>query len=112
MSRSDTPPNAPEEPMPRALEADANFEIEAEKAETEAALERDLEGTFPTSDPSSSWAGPDVEPEPPNGDQPSEASSTSPSPEGLAASPETPRQGVNSPRDGGPFPHEHDPPAP
>ena len=60
--------------MPRALEADANFEIEAEKAETEAALDRDREGTFPTSDPSSSWAGPDVEPEPPSGDQPNEAS--------------------------------------
>jgi hypothetical protein len=32
-------------------------------AETNAALDIDLEGTFPTSDPSSSWAGPDIEPE-------------------------------------------------
>jgi hypothetical protein len=41
------------------------FEEKAEQAETDAALERVLEGTFPTSDPSSSWAGPDVEPERP-----------------------------------------------
>jgi hypothetical protein len=34
-----------------------------EQAEANAALERQLEGTFPTSDPSSSWAGPDIEPE-------------------------------------------------
>jgi hypothetical protein len=33
--------------------------------ETDAALDIDLEGTFPTSDPSSSWAGPDIEPERP-----------------------------------------------
>jgi hypothetical protein len=32
-------------------------------AETDAALDNELEGTFPTSDPPSSWAGPDVEPE-------------------------------------------------
>ena len=33
--------------------------------ETEAALDDELKGTFPTSDPPSSWAGPDVEPERP-----------------------------------------------
>jgi hypothetical protein len=32
-------------------------------AETDAALDIDLESTFPTSDPSSNWAGPDIEPE-------------------------------------------------
>ena len=32
-------------------------------AETDAALDNELEGTFPTSDPPSSWAGPDIEPE-------------------------------------------------
>ena len=31
-------------------------------AETNAAIDQDLVGTFPTSDPSSSWAGGDVEP--------------------------------------------------
>jgi hypothetical protein len=34
-------------------------------AETDAALDIELEGTFPTSDPSSSWAGADIEPERP-----------------------------------------------
>lgn len=34
-------------------------------AETDAALDIELEGTFPTSDPPSSWAGPDIEPERP-----------------------------------------------
>jgi hypothetical protein len=34
-------------------------------AETNAALDDELEGTFPTSDPPSSWAGPDLEPERP-----------------------------------------------
>jgi hypothetical protein len=34
-------------------------------AETDAALDLELEDTFPTSDPSSSWAGPDIEPEQP-----------------------------------------------
>jgi hypothetical protein len=34
-------------------------------AETDAALDSELEGTFPTSDPPSSWAGPDIEPERP-----------------------------------------------
>jgi hypothetical protein len=34
-------------------------------AETDAALDKELEGTFPTSDPTSSWAGPDIEPERP-----------------------------------------------
>jgi hypothetical protein len=33
-------------------------------AETDA-LDQELEGTFPTSDPSSSWAGPDIEPDRP-----------------------------------------------
>jgi len=45
-------------------------ELNAEQADVEAALEIDLEGTFPTSDPSSSWAGPDIEPERLNGDEP------------------------------------------
>jgi hypothetical protein len=35
-------------------------------AETDAALDIELEGTFPTSDPPSSWAGPDIEPERPD----------------------------------------------
>jgi hypothetical protein len=39
-------------------------------AETEAALDLDLEDSFPTSDPSSSWAGPDIGPERPK--QPAE----------------------------------------
>jgi hypothetical protein len=34
-------------------------------AETDAALDSELEGAFPTSDPPSSWAGPDIEPERP-----------------------------------------------
>jgi hypothetical protein len=34
-------------------------------AETEAALDQELEDTFPTSDAPSSWAGPDLEPERP-----------------------------------------------
>jgi hypothetical protein len=34
-------------------------------AETDAALDSELEGTFPTSDPSSSWAGSDESPERP-----------------------------------------------
>jgi hypothetical protein len=62
MSSSDDAPVPPE--------TDLNFEKEAERAETEAALERDLEGSFPTSDPPSSWAGPDVEPERPDDDDP------------------------------------------
>jgi hypothetical protein len=39
-------------------------------AETDAALDRELEDTFPTSDPPSSWAGPDIEPERPEGISP------------------------------------------
>jgi hypothetical protein len=34
-------------------------------AETDAAIDIELEGTFPTSDPPSSWAGPDIEPDRP-----------------------------------------------
>jgi hypothetical protein len=34
-------------------------------AETDAALDNELEGSFPTSDPPSSWAGPDIEPDRP-----------------------------------------------
>ena len=34
-------------------------------AETQAALEIDLAGTFPSSDPTSNWAGPDIEPDHP-----------------------------------------------
>jgi hypothetical protein len=90
MPYPDNLPAPPHEPRPESfasddLETDLNFEKKAEQAETEAALERDLEGTFPTSDPPSSWAGPDVEPQRPNGDEPSEAFSTSPSPGDLAA---------------------------
>jgi hypothetical protein len=33
----------------------------------DAVLDKELEGTFPTSDPPSSWAGPDIEPERPEG---------------------------------------------
>lgn len=56
------PMGTPREPIPNEPEdVDPDFEKAAEQAETEAALERDLEGTFPTSDPSSSWAGPDRE---------------------------------------------------
>jgi hypothetical protein len=84
---SSTPPAAltAESFDPDNLKADLKFEKEAERAETEAALERDLEGTFPTSDPSSSWAGADIEPERPTGDEPSKAFSTSPIPGDLAA---------------------------
>jgi hypothetical protein len=39
---------------------DPEFEKEAERAEEEAALDKELEDTFPTSDPPSSWAGGDV----------------------------------------------------
>jgi hypothetical protein len=42
-------------------------------AETDAALDIELEDTFPTSDPSSSWAGPDLEPERPESEVPSES---------------------------------------
>jgi hypothetical protein len=49
------------------------FEEEAERAETEAVLDKDLEDTFPTSDPPSNWAGPDVEPERPEPDRSPEA---------------------------------------
>jgi hypothetical protein len=41
------------------------FEEKAQQAEMDAVLDKELEGTFPTSDPPSSWAGPDVEPERP-----------------------------------------------
>lgn len=62
MSRSENAPTPADESLPDD-ETDPSFEKEAERAETEAALEWDLEGTFPTSDPPSSWAGPDVESE-------------------------------------------------
>jgi hypothetical protein len=42
-------------------------------AETDAELDQELEATFPTSDPSSSWAGPDIEPERPDPEEPSES---------------------------------------
>jgi hypothetical protein len=41
--------------------------------ETDAALDLELESTFPTSDPPSSWAGPDIEPERPKSEEPSES---------------------------------------
>ena len=44
---------------------DPAFEQEAARAEAEAARDKELEGTFPTSDPPSSWAGQDIEPEEP-----------------------------------------------
>lgn len=58
---TDLPSSAPTPNQPEGV--DRNFEKVAEQAETEAALERDLEGTFPTSDPPSSWAGSDLEAE-------------------------------------------------
>lgn len=39
---------------------DPEFEKEAERAEEEAALDKELTETFPTSDPPSSWAGGDL----------------------------------------------------
>jgi hypothetical protein len=42
-------------------------------AETDAVLDIELEGTFPTSDPSSSWAGSDIAPERPKSEVPSES---------------------------------------
>jgi len=42
---------------------DPELEKQAEQAETEAALEKQLEDTFPTRDAPSSWAGPDIESE-------------------------------------------------
>ena len=36
------------------------FEKEAERAEEEVALDKELKETFPTSDPPSSWAGEDL----------------------------------------------------
>lgn len=38
---------------------DPEFEGTAERAEREDALDKELEDTFPTSDPPSSWAGKD-----------------------------------------------------
>ena len=38
---------------------DPEFEKEAERAEEEAALDKELKDTFPTSDPPSNWAGGD-----------------------------------------------------
>jgi len=38
---------------------DPEFERTAERAEREDALDKELEDTFPTSDPPSSWAGKD-----------------------------------------------------
>ena len=38
------------------------FERQAEQAKLDASLDKELEETFPTSDPSSSWAGAEVEP--------------------------------------------------
>jgi len=38
-----------------------------EEQVADAVLDKELEGTFPTSDPPSSWAGPDIEPERPEG---------------------------------------------
>jgi hypothetical protein len=49
-------------------------------AETDAALDLDLEGTFPTSDPSSSWAGPDIEPERPESGRTTESLKGIPAP--------------------------------
>jgi hypothetical protein len=40
-----------------------------DKGDAEVALERDLEDTFPTSDPSSSWAGPDIKRDVAKGDE-------------------------------------------
>jgi hypothetical protein len=39
---------------------DPEFEKEAERAEEEATLDKELKDTFPTSDPPSSWAGGDL----------------------------------------------------
>lgn len=38
---------------------DPEFEEEAERAEEEAALDKELKDSFPTSDPPSNWAGGD-----------------------------------------------------
>jgi hypothetical protein len=48
-----------EQPASARGSDDPEFEKEAERAEEEAALDRELEDTFPTSDPPSSWAGGD-----------------------------------------------------
>jgi hypothetical protein len=80
MSPHENPTNGPAEPSseppdPHGTEdIDGDFEKIAEQAETEAALEQDPEGSFPTSDPPSSWAGPDVEPERPSSEEPEEQS--------------------------------------
>jgi hypothetical protein len=52
-----------EEPRPIKPEAELVGVVDQPDTEMDAALERELEGTFPTSDPPSSWAGPDIEPE-------------------------------------------------
>jgi hypothetical protein len=62
-------PDSPSDPLPGRLQGpkdeavDPDFEREAQRAEEEAVLEKELESTFPTSDPSSSWAGKDPEPD-------------------------------------------------
>lgn len=42
-----------------AVDEDPEFEREAERAEEEAVLDKEIEDTFPTSDPPSSWAAQD-----------------------------------------------------
>jgi hypothetical protein len=49
---------------------DPEFEKEAERAEEEAALDKELKDTFPTSDPPSNWAGGDLGTRPDDDDRP------------------------------------------
>jgi len=66
-------PDVPEEGEAPIKDGTADSEKQAEQAETDAALDKELDATFPTSDPSSSWAGRDIEPERPESDEPSES---------------------------------------
>jgi hypothetical protein len=80
-------------------EDDPAFEKQAEQAETEAALDKELEGTFPTSDPPSSWAGPDTVPERPEPEESSESlmeGVSAPQP-GSMSPPESPTDAADEP---------------
>jgi hypothetical protein len=63
MSSNDKAPHTDpvsEQPANTRNGDDPEFEKEAERAEEEAALDKELKETFPTSDPPSSWAGGDL----------------------------------------------------
>ena len=52
---------SPRRPLHAENGDDPEFERQAEQAEEEAALDKEVDDTFPTSDPPSSWAGEDPE---------------------------------------------------